>query len=56
MWGSMDLTYNLSMEALYMLEFEEVEPDPGGTYYGTNDFATPGAEYVMLGFGTVHQN
>lgn len=52
-YGSIDITNNLSVEALYMLEFEQIDPDPNGTYFSTNDFATPGAEYVMLGFGIV---
>ncbi|MCF6288753.1 MAG: DUF1302 domain-containing protein, partial [Proteobacteria bacterium] len=52
-YGSIDITNNLSMEALYMFEFEQTDPDPDGTYFSSNDFATPGAEYVMLGFGTV---
>ncbi|MCF6289242.1 MAG: DUF1302 domain-containing protein [Proteobacteria bacterium] len=52
-YGSIDITNNLSMEALYMFEFEQIDPDPDGTYFSSNDFATPGAEYVMLGFGTV---
>ena len=51
-YGSVDLTQNLSMEALYMLEFEQIDPDPRGTYFSGNDFATPGSEFVMLGFGT----
>ena len=50
-YGSIDLTTNLSVEALYMFEFEQIDPDPEGTYFSTNDFATPGSEYVMLGFG-----
>ncbi|MFK8013292.1 MAG: DUF1302 domain-containing protein [Marinicellaceae bacterium] len=49
--GSFTLTDNLSMEALYMLEFEQIDPDPAGTYFSGNDFGTPGAEFVMLGFG-----
>ncbi len=52
-YGSFDISDNLSMEALYMLEFEQIDPDPAGTYFSTNDFATPGGEYVMLGFGIV---
>jgi len=51
-YGSLDITQNLSVEALYMLEFEQIDPDPMGTYFSTNDFATPGSEYLMLGFGT----
>lgn len=52
-YGSIDITNNLSVEALYMLEFEQIDPDPAGTYFSTNDFGTPGAEYVALGFGLV---
>ncbi len=55
LWGSFSFTDNLSMEALYMLEFEEVEVDPSGTYFSSNDFASPGGTYVMLGFGTSPQ-
>ncbi|CAN5205469.1 DUF1302 domain-containing protein [soil metagenome] len=55
LWASFSFTDNLSMEALYMLEFEEVEVDPSGTYFSSNDFASPGGNYVMLGFGTAPQ-
>jgi hypothetical protein len=50
---STSITDNLSMEAVYMFEFEQVDPDPAGTYFSNNDFATPGGEYVALGFGIV---
>ncbi len=50
-WGSLDLTDNLSMEAVYLMEFEQIDPDPARTYFSSNDFATPGGEFVMLGFG-----
>lgn len=49
--GSFAINENLSFEALYLLEFEQTEPDPAGTYFSTNDFATLGADFVMLGFG-----
>lgn len=52
---SFSFNENLSMEALYMFEFEQTDPDPSGTYFSTNDFATPGGEYVMLGFGRTPQ-
>ena len=55
LWGSFSFTDNLSMEALYMLEFEEIEIDPSGTYFSSNDFGSPGGTYVMLGFGTSPQ-
>ncbi len=51
LWGTIDLTPNLSVEALYMFEYREIIPDPAGAYFGTNDIATPGGSYVMLGFG-----
>jgi len=51
LWGTIDLTPNLSLEALYMFEYREIVPDPAGAYFSTNDIATPGGSYVMLGFG-----
>lgn len=54
-WASFSLTENLSIEGVYLLEWEEIEPDPAGTYFSTNDFATIGGTYAMLGFGTVPQ-
>jgi hypothetical protein len=55
LYGSFNLSDSLSVEGLYMFEFEEIEPDPSGSYFSANDFATPGGTYVMLGFGTVPQ-
>lgn len=55
LWASVSLTENLSIEGVYLLEWEEIEPDAAGTYFSTNDFATQGGTYVMLGFGTVPQ-
>jgi len=54
-WTSTELTDALSLEALYMLEWEPIIPDPAGTYYSASDIATPGATYAMLNFGTVPQ-
>ena len=54
-WGTIDLTQAVSLEALYMFEYEEIIPDPAGTFFSTNDIATPGASYGMLNFGTVPQ-
>ncbi len=55
LYGSINVTDNLSIEALYLLEFQQTRPDPVGTYFSTNDFAVEGGEYVMLNFGTVPQ-
>ncbi len=54
-YGSWNLDENVSLEALYMFEFEQTEPEPAGTYFSANDFATLGGTYVMLGFGVVPQ-
>lgn len=55
LYGSIDLTPSLSLEALYMFEHREIIPDPAGAYFATNDFGTPGAAFVMLGFGAPDQ-
>src|SRR5690606_10449123 len=33
LWASFNLTDNLSLEALYLFEFEEIEIDASGTYF-----------------------
>ncbi|MBT8056404.1 MAG: DUF1302 domain-containing protein [Gammaproteobacteria bacterium] len=55
LWGSLELTPSLSLEAVYLLEHREIIPDPDGTYFSTNDIGTPGGSYVMLGFGIPDQ-
>lgn len=54
-WASMDFTPNLSAEALWLGEWNEVEAEPSGTFFATNDFATAGGSYAMLNFGLVPQ-
>ncbi len=54
-WGSMDLSDSVSLEALYMFEYRRIVPDPAGSFFSTNDIATPGGSFVMLGFGGVPQ-
>ncbi len=49
-WGSIDLSPSVSLEALYMFDYKEIIPDPAGTYFSTNDIGTPGGSYAMLGF------
>ncbi len=53
--GSINLTQNLSIEATYLLEFAQTNPDPAGSYFSTNDFATIGGTYASLPFGLVPQ-
>ncbi len=52
-WGSMQFSQALSMEAYYQYEWAPTRIDPSGTYFSANDFASPGGKYIMLGFGTV---
>ena len=52
-YTSLELTPNLSVEGIYMYEWDRVEPEPAGSYFSTNDFATDGGQYAMLGFGLV---
>ena len=47
------ITENLSVEAFYQLDWEETEIDAAGTYFSTNDFASPGGGRLFLGFGAV---
>lgn len=55
LWGTLDLTPNLSVEAVIMGEWDYVEAEPSGTFFATNDFATAGGSYAMLNFGLVAQ-
>merc|ERR1711974_216188 len=55
-WGTVSVTPNLSFEALYMFEFEQIDPDPVGTYFSSNDFGVPGGRIAMLGFGLFDEN
>jgi len=52
-WAGLGLTENISVEAFYLYDYENTEIDPAGSYWSSNDFAGPGGEKVMLGFGTV---
>ena len=47
------ITDNLSVEGFYQILWEETEIDAAGTYFSTNDFASPGggSNGVYLGFG-----
>ena len=55
LWGSYNITENFSVEATYLLEFAQTNPDPAGTYFSTNDFATIGGTYASLPFGLIPQ-
>jgi hypothetical protein len=45
------LTDRLSLEGFYQFYWEQTEIEPAGTFFSTNDFASPGGNLVFLGFG-----
>jgi len=51
LWASHDLTDRLSVEGVWMLEWEETRIDPAGTFFSSNDFLSPGGDKVFVGFG-----
>ena len=55
LFASAKFSESVSMEAYYQFDWKPTEIDPSGTYFSTNDFASPGGTYIMLGFGTVTQ-
>ncbi|MGJ8668473.1 MAG: DUF1302 domain-containing protein [Oceanococcus sp.] len=50
-WASIDLTDNVSIEGFYQYDWRATEPDPSGSFFATNDFATFGGETAEVGFG-----
>lgn len=52
-WGSVAPSYTTSVELFYQYDYDEVEIDPPGTYFSTNDFAGDGGDRLFLGFGRV---
>ncbi len=51
-WASFDLSANISVEAFYQYEWENIVVDPPGTYFSTNDFVGLGGERVFLAFAS----
>ncbi len=51
--ASIGLTKNITIEPFWLLEFRKNELEPAGTFFSTNDFASPGGRNVFLGFGTL---
>lgn len=49
---SAGLTENLSFEGFYQFQWEKSELEARGTFFSTNNFASPGGEKIFLGFGT----
>ncbi|EAT11859.1 DUF1302 domain-containing protein [Bermanella marisrubri] len=48
-YASFGLTYELTLEAFYQLEWEKTRIDPCGTFFSTADFVADGCGPVVLG-------
>ncbi|RLB73408.1 MAG: hypothetical protein DRH03_03290 [Deltaproteobacteria bacterium] len=52
-WASFGLTDNLTIEALYLYDWEETTLDPVGSYFSTNDYVPTSGTTLTLGNGLV---
>ena len=50
-WMSQDVVPNVTLEGYYQFEWSPTRIDPAGTYFSSNDFASPDGEFVFAGFG-----
>ncbi|HPF25075.1 MAG TPA: DUF1302 domain-containing protein, partial [Steroidobacteraceae bacterium] len=48
---SVQITDNLSAQAILITDWNATVPEPAGSYFSANDFAVTGGERVILGFG-----
>jgi hypothetical protein len=55
-WASFGASEKLSLEGFYQTHWKETIIDPVGSYWSTSDLAGPGAERVILGFGSFPDN
>jgi len=54
---SLTFTENLSVEGFYTIEWQKTFVEPEGTFFSTNDFASPGGTFaVATGGGTLPDN
>jgi hypothetical protein len=42
---------NFSLEAFYQFKWDNTEPEAAGSFFSTNDFASPGGDHLFIGFG-----
>ncbi len=52
-WGSVDINESNTIEGFYQFAWDDTDPEPSGSYFSTNDFATDGGNKLMLGFGAI---
>ncbi len=56
LWANLGATEKVSVEGFYQTHWKETIIDPVGSYWSTTDLAGPGAEKVVLGFGSLPDN
>lgn len=42
---------NVSLEAFYQFKWDNTEPEAAGSFFSTNDAASPGGDHLFIGFG-----
>lgn len=50
-FASLGITASTAIETFYLLDWDDTEPEPVGSYFSSNDFASDGGSQVFLGFG-----
>lgn len=53
---TMDVTDNVSMELVHQYQFRETRIEPNGSYFSTNDFASPGGSKVLIAAGAANED
>lgn len=51
LWASQEITDNLSIEAFNQFGFKKTRLEPNGSYFSTNDHASPGGSYIAVAGG-----
>ena len=52
-WASVGLTSNITLEGLYLYDWEETKVDEPGTYFSSADFVGDGGFKLLTGYGRV---
>ena len=50
-WGSQELSTNVTLEAVVLTNFDKIKIDPRGSFFSTNDFVSMGGNKAFTGFG-----
>ncbi|MBQ0715251.1 MAG: DUF1302 domain-containing protein [Paraperlucidibaca sp.] len=53
---TLDITDNVSLELVQQYQFRATRLEPNGSYFSTNDFASPGGSKVLIGGAAASEN